>query len=155
MVDMAVEWQEQQRQQQWQRWQKDRWRVPERRKCERPVDENVSVFQVLEIKGLRYISLKFLTQVSLKRQEYHHPTPKSLRLGVWESHHWLKQNEGSYMRGLFRSCNISREYLATVLLTASVAHFCWKLRSTIPVNCPVTDNKRSEQQESDPSNQNH
>lgn len=59
------------------------------------------------------------------------------------------------MQGLFRSCNISREYLTMVLLTASVAHFCWKLRSTIQVNCPVTDKKRSEQQESDPSNQNH
>lgn len=57
------------------------------------------------------------------------------------------------MRGLFRSCNISREYLATVFLTASVAHFCWKLRSIIPVNCPVTDNKRSKQQVT--SNQNH
>lgn len=57
------------------------------------------------------------------------------------------------MGGLFRSCNISREYLATVFLTASVAHFCWKLRSIIPVNCPVTDNKRSKQQVT--SNQNH
>lgn len=57
------------------------------------------------------------------------------------------------MRGLFRSCNVSREYLATVFLTASVAHFCWKLRSIIPVNCPVTDNKRSKQQVT--SNQNH